>query len=207
LRGEQPSPRRDRRDDRVGKQRKERLVVTLATIPSRIASIRPVIDSIKNQTRKPDLIYVCVCEFCEWEQSSYEVPEWLGADDEVEVVVSPTDHGPANKLLGMLRAESSPATRIVIIDDDWAYRPDILEVLEKRFEHDRRAAIGSSGARIPREWSVMETRIGSEIFANPTCGISSCSSPSRRRTSPLTSSSSASDPSFSESGSTTTSTS
>lgn len=148
-------------------QQKERLVVTLATIPSRIASIRPVIDSIKNQTRKPDLIYICVCEFCEWEQSTYEVPEWLGAADEVEIVVSPTDHGPANKLLGMLHAEPSPTTRIVIVDDDWAYRPDMVEVLENRFEHERRAAIGSSGARIPREWSVMETRIGGEISAKP----------------------------------------
>lgn len=141
--------------------------MTLATIPSRIASIGPVIDSIKNQTRRPDRIYVCICQFCEWEESSYEIPGWLAADDALEIVVSPTDYGPANKLLGMLHREPDPATCIVIVDDDWAYRPDMLEVLGKRFGQGRRAAIGSSGARIPRAWSVMETRIGGEISAKP----------------------------------------
>ena len=149
------------------KLRNERLVVTLATIPSRISRIRPVIESIKAQTRQPDRIYVCICKFCEWEQSSYEVPKWLADDADVQLVVSQRDYGPANKLLGMLHEEPDPATRIVIVDDDWSYNPDMLKVLEERFGHYQRSAIGSSGARLPREWSVMETRIGPEIHATP----------------------------------------
>ncbi|MDH3613212.1 MAG: hypothetical protein OEU90_00330 [Gammaproteobacteria bacterium] len=147
--------------------RNERLVVTLATIPSRVSKIRPVIDSIKAQTRKPDQIYICICKFCAWEQSSYDVPEWLAEDGEVQLVVSRRDYGPANKLLSMLHEEPNPATRIVIVDDDWSYNPDMLEVLQERFEHYQRCAIGSSGARLPRKWSVMEARIGPEIHATP----------------------------------------
>jgi hypothetical protein len=150
-----------------GGQQRERLVVTLATIPSRISELGPVIDSIKSQTRKPDRIYVCLCEFCEWEQSSYDIPEWLHADGDVRVVVSQKDYGPANKLLGMLNEEPAPSTRIVIVDDDWSYNQNLLEVLEQSFVRYGRCAIGSSGARLPRKWTEMQARIGPEIHAEP----------------------------------------
>jgi hypothetical protein len=142
-------------------------VVTLATIPSRISKIGPVIDSVKAQTRRPDRIYVCICEFCLWEQLPYDVPDWLRQDASVQVIVSTKDYGPANKLIGMLDKEPDPNTRIVIVDDDWAYSPDMLEGLERRFEEFGCAAIGSSGARLTRHWSQMEARIGSEIEAKP----------------------------------------
>jgi hypothetical protein len=142
--------------------------VTLATIPSRISKIGPVIDSIKAQTRRPDRIYVCICSFCLWERAPYDVPDWLRQDESIELIVSREDYGPANKLIGMLDQEPDPNTRIVIVDDDWAYNPDMLEVLERRFEElGGRAAIGSSGARLPRHWSEMEARIGPEIEAKP----------------------------------------
>ena len=143
----------------------ERLVVTMATIPSRISELGPVIQSVKQQTRKPDRIYVCICEFCEWERSGYEVPEWLIRDDEVRIVVSDKDYDPANKLLGVLREESAPGTRIVIIDDDWYCDPQLLGELEKGFERYPRSAIGLSGARLPKQWSEIVVRIGAEIPA------------------------------------------
>jgi hypothetical protein len=145
----------------------KRLVVTLATIPSRISKIGPVIDSIKAQTRRPDRIYVCVSAFSLREQSAYDVPDWLRRDELVEVLVSSVDYGPATKLIGILDKEPDPRTRIVIVDDDWAYGVDTLEVLERRFEEYGRSAIGVSGARLPRHWSEMEARIGSEIEARP----------------------------------------
>jgi hypothetical protein len=147
--------------------RNARLVVTLATIPSRIAKIGPVIESLKAQTRRPERIYVCIAKHCLWEQSPYAVPDWLRGDESVEIVVAPRDQGPANKLLGMLDREPDPATRIVIVDDDWAYREDMVEVLERRFDEHGPAAIGQSGARLPRHWSEMDSRIGPEIEAKP----------------------------------------
>jgi len=146
----------------------ERLVVTLSTIPSRISKIAPVLDSIKRQTRKPNRIYVCICTFCEWEKSAYEVPEWLLADDDVQITVSQRDCGPANKLLGMLHLETAPQTRIVIVDDDWLYGKDLLERLEERFQCYPGCAVGSSGARLPRKWSQIAVRIGPEVSTPPT---------------------------------------
>ena len=137
-----------------------RLVVTLGTIPSRIAHIGPVLESIKRQTRTPDAIYVCICPFCEWESSGYRVPEWLRNDVDVRLVVSPRDYGPANKLLGVLRAETAPATRIVVVDDDWAYGPELLAQLEEKFARYVARAVGSSGARLPRCWSEIAVRVG-----------------------------------------------
>ena len=147
--------------------RDTRLVVSLATIPSRIASLRPVIDSMKEQTRRPDCVYVCICGFCQYEGRRYDVPTWLLDDPFVRIAVAPRDWGPANKLLGVLPLEPEPTTRIVIVDDDWLCNPVLLEGLEARFRPDSRTAIGLSGARLPRRWSHMEVRIGSEIERTP----------------------------------------
>jgi FkbM family methyltransferase len=144
-----------------------RLVVTLTTIPSRIALIGPVIESIKGQTRRPDRIYLCIPEISIREQSSYTVPAWLRDEKAVDIVVSETDYGPAHKLIGMLGREPDPATRIVIVDDDWAYDAELVENLEQRFEQLECAAVGSSGARLTRHWTAMEARIGPEIDAKP----------------------------------------
>lgn len=147
--------------------RDSRLVVALATTPSRISSLGPVIESLRQQTRRPDCVYVCICDFCEWEGRGYDVPSWLLEDRFVRVVVAPRDHGPANKLLGMLPLETAPTTRIVIVDDDWLCHPDLLEGLEFRFRPDSRTAIGLSGARLPRRWSRMDVRIGPAIERAP----------------------------------------
>jgi hypothetical protein len=142
-------------------------VVSLSTIPSRIGSLGLVIDSIKNQTRRPDCIYVCICEFCEWEGRGYDVPSWLLDDPFTRVVVAPKDYGPATKLLGVLPHERAPWTRIVTVDDDWRCNPDLLEGLELRFRTDTGGAIGLSGARLPRRWSRLDVRIGSAIEREP----------------------------------------
>ena len=144
-----------------------RLVVLLATIPSRIGKLATVIDSLKQQTRKPDCIYVCISEFNEREGRHYEVPAWLRDDPTVRVCVAAKDYGPATKLLGMLREEPAPTTRIVIVDDDWLCNPDLVEQLELRLEPEHKTAIGLSGARLPRSWSEIEVRIGAQIKAAP----------------------------------------
>jgi hypothetical protein len=67
----------------------------------------------------------------------------------------------------MLPLEREPDTRIVIVDDDWLCNPDLLEDLERRFVQTERTAIGLSGARLPRRWRHMDTRIGAEIRTRP----------------------------------------
>ena len=141
----------------------QRLVVTLSTIPSRIGKIGPVLDSLKAQSRKPDRIYVCICNFCEWEQKTYDVPKRLQEDESIRVVVSPIDYGPANKLLGMLHEESAPNTRIVTVDDDWLYNRDLLERLEDGGDRYPGSAVGLSGATLLPKWSRIDVRIGHDI--------------------------------------------
>ena len=123
--------------------RDARLVVTLATIPSRISKIGPPIEVDQGadaHARSNLPLYFLICLR---EQSPYDIPDWLRHDESVEILVSPKDYGPATKLIGVLDKEPDPSTRIVIVDDDWAYNPDMVEVFERRFEeHGRRAALG-----------------------------------------------------------------
>ena len=103
-------------------------------MPSRIAHIRPMLDSISRQTRRPDRVYICIPQRSTREQQVYHVPPWLArADNEwnVRIVRTARDWGPATKLLGVLRAETDPLTRIIVLDDDWEYPATILEVLER----------------------------------------------------------------------------
>ncbi|MEX2048643.1 MAG: hypothetical protein WEB90_03610 [Gemmatimonadota bacterium] len=150
-----------------GANGRPRLVVSLATIPSRIRELAPVIDSLKEQERVPDGINVCISPFCEWEGGAYDVPGWLLDDPAVRVCVAPVDYGPANKLLGVLPLETDPTTQIVIVDDDWQCRPTLIADLAERFRPNERTAIGLSGARLPRWWSRIDVRIGSEIERSP----------------------------------------
>ena len=85
----------------------------------------------------------------------------------MQVCVAARDYGPANKLLGMLHEETAPRTRIVIVDDDWLCNRDLLENLEARFRPNERTAIGLSGARLPRKWSQIDVRMGSQIKTAP----------------------------------------
>jgi hypothetical protein len=91
----------------------------------------------------------------------------MSEDPFVRVAVAPRDYGPANKLLGVLTLETAPTTRIVIVDDDWQCRADLLEGLEQRFEPEAMTAIGLSGARLPRRWSRLDVRIGNAIEREP----------------------------------------
>ena len=93
-----------------------RLVVSMATIPSRIGKLAPVIDALKEQSRRPDCIYVCIAPFCEWERRAYDVPSWLRDCPGVRVCMAPRDYGPANKLLGVLHRLVDLGNTVVVIE-------------------------------------------------------------------------------------------
>jgi hypothetical protein len=103
--------------------------VGVTTLPSRIGRLRPTVDSLLTQTLPPDRIFVSVPPRSVREGREYVVPDWLLAPPPgVELVRCPTDFGPATKLLGCLPHIGTDAC-LIVVDDDMAYKPELVERL------------------------------------------------------------------------------
>ena len=116
------------------------VVVSLTTIPSRLrsAALLRVLDSIQLQKPPPDRVVLHVpFEYSRFPGGPVTVPDTLTALPWLTVHRPHTDHGPATKLLGLLRDEGGglvidgvdDQTVLVICDDDSIKLPGWLEGL------------------------------------------------------------------------------
>ena len=115
------------------------VVISIATVPSRIAKLRPTIDSLLNGTLVPDRILIVHPEYCKWEKSGYEIPDFLADPDYcrgiVAAVRSDEDWGPGTKILGALDYLPKECY-LVLADDDVTYHPHFLQGLIEAQERD-----------------------------------------------------------------------
>ena len=81
-------------------------IVSIATLPSRIGSMRPTLQSLLDGELVPDRILVVVTDYSEREKSRDVIPDFLSDErftrGVIEVVLSSRDWGPGTKLLGAL---------------------------------------------------------------------------------------------------------
>ena len=101
----------------------------MTTIPSRIDKMPVMIQSIRDQTRKPDMFILWLPEICEKEGCGYDVPKWL--TEMLTIMPAMRDWGPVTKLLPLLRMSWAADTLLVTVDDDVVYDSHMLEELEK----------------------------------------------------------------------------
>lgn len=115
-----------------------RVVVSLTTLPERAALLAQAVASLQRQTRVPDAVYV----WCPAERfrSVSACPTFPGA----QVRLTP-DLGPATKLLPILPVETDPDTRVIVVDDDVIYPPDLIAKLCAGSELFPDQAIGFTG--------------------------------------------------------------
>ena len=115
-----------------------KFVVSFTTSPTRIGKCGPMIHSILDQTRKPDLFLLNIPEEFARTGETYNVPKYIRKSLTVNRV--DTDYGPATKILpavAYLKDETNthkfdPAnTRIIYLDDDIAYPLKMIESYEK----------------------------------------------------------------------------
>lgn len=138
LRRRDPHPR-------VMHPHRERLVVTLTTVPDRAHAILPVLRSLLDQTHPADRILLAWPATSMRDGRSYPAPPTL--PDGVDLLMC-EDVGPATKLLPALRAE--PAALLVAVDDDVVYPVDFLATLYAAHLADPHAALGFRGFSITR---------------------------------------------------------
>ena len=127
-----------------------RCVVSLTSTPERVFKIRPVLESLLAQTRKPDAIILTLPQVFRRTGAPYVVPSWLSPSDPqflagITVYRISRDYGPATKVMGALECERDPETRIIYLDDDAVYHPGMVADLCNRSQTTPGSAIGYSG--------------------------------------------------------------
>jgi len=125
-----------------------RTVVSFTTIPSRIARIKPMVESILAQTHKPDRFVLWLPLSCEKERAGYNVPDdlsqWMLAN-EVEVTNCGSDWGSATKLIPTLFSENESETALITVDDDVVYESHMIEELVAGSERWSQDSLGFMG--------------------------------------------------------------
>ena len=115
-----------------------KIIVSFTTSPTRINKCGPMINSILDQTRKPDLFLLNIPETFARTGETYVIPKYIRKSLTVNRI--DTDYGPATKILPAvvyLRDQTGAGaydpkhTRIIYLDDDIAYPKRMIETYEK----------------------------------------------------------------------------
>ena len=145
------------------------LVVTLTTIPSRIAHLEMTLKSLLDQTMPPAEIRLNIPYLSRREGIEYKIPGWIAALTMVHIVRC-EDTGPATKLFPTLQT-LAPDTPIVVVDDDRLYPRTFLQDLANAAEANPDAALGLSGWVVPVDFVDRPTTIWSNLNMAPPAPI------------------------------------
>jgi len=104
-------------------------IVCLTTLPSRLPLIDDAIKSLLRQTRAPKEIRLYLPRFSKREQQPYVIPEHLRRLRTLVIFENEEDRGPATKFHSAM-ASAAPDQKLVIVDDDRIFPPDMLECLD-----------------------------------------------------------------------------
>ena len=108
-------------------------VVSFTTSPTRIHKCKSMLDSLLNQTVKPDLIILNIPHVFARTSEEYKIP--LDIEDNVLVNRSDRDYGPGTKVIPTVKYlkdnNFNPTeTRITYLDDDIIYPLTMLETMK-----------------------------------------------------------------------------
>jgi hypothetical protein len=140
-------------------------VVTLTTIPSRLPHIGTTLKSLMRQTRAPARIVLNLPHYSKRENANYVVPDFLLELKSV-VVHRCEDMGPATKVIPTLMRET-PAQKIIVVDDDRIYPPNLVADLDDAATRDEHSAFGMSGWVVPADLTDRPTTIWANLKMLP----------------------------------------
>lgn len=102
-----------------------KVVVSITTTPDKISKIKPVLNSILDQTVKIDQIALNIPY--SYNGVDYQIPEEFKKF--VSIYRCGMDYGPGTKLIPTLLREDECGTIIITLDDDQIYGKDFIEKL------------------------------------------------------------------------------
>lgn len=132
-----------------------RVVVSLTTIPERLPHIRPTLASLLlDQSLSPDVVYLVLPRQDYYTKKTlYDAPwptfltEFLETT-KLEIIQPLYHYGPITKVLYTLEQEKERSnTRIIYLDDDVQYHPDLVKVLVDGSLQHPNSVVALSGAK------------------------------------------------------------
>jgi hypothetical protein len=115
-------------------------IFSLTSIPSRIKGIEKTIDSLMNQTLKPEKIILNIPKKYNFRFNEYPDISALHINlkkftSKIIINIVDNDYGPGTKLLGITNSNviniQEDNTFIVLVDDDLVYKPYMLEYFDR----------------------------------------------------------------------------
>ena len=108
--------------------------VSLTTIPSRVKGIYKTIESIQNQTLKPNKIYLNIpYKFKRFKNLEIDENDIQNIQFENLEIIRCEDYGPATKLMGAIK-EARDFDCVILLDDDHLYDKNICEIFIQQFK-------------------------------------------------------------------------
>lgn len=145
--------------------RQSEVVVSLTTIPSRIDHIDRALKSLLAQSVAPRQILLNVPDRSIREGTDYVIPDRLRTLSRVTIVPC-RDWGPATKAIPSLLSHE-PEQKIVVVDDDRIYPPNLIEDLDAASANHPDDALAMSGWIVPEDLTDRPTTIMSNLLMQP----------------------------------------
>ena len=112
--------------------------VSLTSLPSRIDNISETIQSIENQTLKPNKVFLNLPlnfkRFPEYNFTTNQISKLSKYNLEISRC---EDYGPATKLMGSLNKINKEYDCVILIDDDHIYHERVFEIFIDNFKKEK----------------------------------------------------------------------
>lgn len=141
-------------------------IISLTTIPSRLPLIGLTLKSLMRQKLAPARIMLNLPRVSRREKVAYEPPAFLVGLRSVSIRWCEDDLGPATKLLPSLRHEAAE-TRIIVVDDDRVYPPNLVGDLVAASDAAPHTAFSMRGWVVPADLTDRATTLWSKIANVP----------------------------------------
>jgi len=131
-----------------------KVVVTLTTIPSREKHVLKTIQSIKNNTLRPNVIYVNMRKRITRLNAEFS-PGFRDQLIKMGVTINESeDYGSLTKIIPIIKAEADPEALVITLDDDIIYNQNFIHALVygfKEFNENNQepTVVGFSGITYP----------------------------------------------------------
>ena len=159
-----------------------RIIVSLSTLPDRIAKLKPTLQCLLNQTRPPDEIVLAIPPFSLRQQKAYVIPPALAAISQLQIVRCDRDWGPATKFIPTIQRElgaDRAGALVMVVDDDRIYPRDAIETYLHYHEQLPDAALCFRGGEMPRslDWRDAKLTYADQIREpRPVAVVTGCGS-------------------------------